>query len=190
MKLAAIKYGVLLVIVLVAGSLIATLDVVGGVSVAYWRLSELLLFATYTFCAMLAVSASIGLREPARTPGRTMAGRLMGVAAVGLGGYLLFLGVREVFEARFLRAVEVAFVVGLVGVVIHAIWVLFSGFDDLAAALRGAGAAAPPAPPGSPVESPPQPAPPPPPRDAACAACGAVLAATQRFCSECGAPAR
>lgn len=196
-----VKNIALIVIVVLVGSLLRTIDSLATVDVWRWRLGELVTWASFAVAATAAAVTANQLGEPgSRVVGSAGLSRLTWCVFAGVALWLLSKAVRPVLVAAWRDTSETVFALVLVALAVYAIWIVYGQFEDITAAMRRfqAPAAAPAtaaprasaAPNPHPAATAPSPAAPSAAAARFCGQCGAPLGAGIMFCQRCGADNR
>ncbi len=192
-----VKNIALIVIVVLVGSLLRTIDSLATVDVWRWRLGELVTWASFAVAATAAAVTATQLGEPgSRVVGSTGLSRLTWCVFAGAALWLLSKAVQPVLVAAWRDTSETVFALVLVALAVYAIWIVYGQFEDITAAMRRfqAPAAAPAAASSrasaAPAATAPSPAAPPAAVARFCGHCGAPLGPGIQFCQRCGADNR
>ncbi len=197
-----VKNIALIVIVVMVGSLLRTIDSLATVDVWRWRLGELVSWASFAAAATAAAVTATQVGD-SRVFGSAGLSRLTWCVFAGIALWLLSKAVQPVLVAAWRDTSETVFAVVLVALAVYAIWIVYGQFEDITAAMRRfqpAPAAAAPrataasaAAPAGTASAPAAPAAPGAPTGAEarfCGRCGAALGSGIRFCQRCGADNR
>jgi len=171
-----LRYLVLLGAVLVAGLVLASLDAIRRVDVGRWSLDTIVSWAAFTFAAMVAVTVGqlVASAEGRKALRSVVLARAVGAVGYGLAAWLLLTAIQDVLVPAWVEGAELVFAVVVVVLAIFVLVIVFTGFDDIAAALRRVPGAAQLSVGASPTGH--------------CTQCGAPFGSGQKFCAKCGAP--
>jgi len=173
-----LRHTVLLAAVVAVGFLLTSLDVIRRVDAGRWSLDTLVGFAAFTLGAMIAVTLAQLFQAPqgrAAVKSRTLA-RALAAAGYGLTAWLLTMALSDVIVPGWKQILEVCVAVVVIALAGYVLWIVFTGFDEIARALRSVPSVAK-APPPAPNTAPTH-----------CTQCGTPFQLGQRFCGACGAP--
>lgn len=172
-----IRHTVLLCAVVAVGVMLSSLELIRRVDVGRWPLDTLVAFTTFTLASMIAVT----LAQLFQTPqGRAslkspLIARALSAVGYGLTAWMLTRAVGDVLVPAWVKVMETVFAVVVISLAGYVLWIVFTGFDEIARALRGVPSVA-----QAPL-----------PTDTApvhCTQCGTAFQAGQKFCGSCGAP--
>lgn len=174
----------LIVIVLLVGSLLRSIDSLTEVEMWRWRLGALVGWAAFSVAAMAAALMTGQLGDTSAKPVLGSAGlsRLAGCVMAGLALWLLSRGVDAVLVPAWRGAAGTVTALLLVALASYAIWVLYGQFEEIAASLRrfqvapAAATVAAASPEGAAKAG----------GAGFCRKCGAATSADSRFCASCG----
>jgi hypothetical protein len=187
-----LKYVSLAVMVLVLGAALRSIDALANTQVWHWSLGDVVGWASFTVAAATGafLAGEVATRPDYRLLGSPGLSRLGGVILLGIALWLLHAAVKPVLVSDFTGIAQKTVAFGIVALAAYAVWVAYSGFDEIAAAIHSRAApavarASSPAP--SSGAAAPGPMQPRAATDAFCGKCGAPIQAGNLYCGRCGA---
>lgn len=173
-----IRHAVLMAAVLAVGLLLTSMEMIRRVDAGRWSLDVLVGFTAFTLAAMIAVTLAQTFQSPHGkfTVRSSVLARALAAVFYGLTAWLLTMAVGDVLVPAWVKFLEGAFAVVILALAAYVLWIVFSGFDEIAHAVKSVPSVAQ-APGPTPEASP-----------AHCTQCGAAFQSGQKFCGACGAP--
>jgi hypothetical protein len=181
---------VLALAILAAGWLLRSVDSISAIQLAKWSLGQLISWSSFSIVGVMAAATAPVVGSTLSRPVLQSVGasRLAGAALVGLALWMLSLGAKSVLVAAWLPTLQKTLAVATVAIVGYAVWVLYTRFEDVSAAIRRLGPAATPSAAVHPLPQVAASSAPAPALDSAfCGKCGAAVPSSNPFCGRCGA---
>lgn len=131
-----IKTAAVVGVVLVAGTLLSSIDPIAGANLLWWPLSSVVKFGMYAGSAVL-----VGLQGEKLARGYVIGNSwgltgILKAALIALVSLLTYGAITQVIAPDLMGPAETAFAMIMVGVAGYTIWKVYDGFDDVAALVK------------------------------------------------------